>query len=179
MENYSQKFKKHSRTGSILSGLGILVIFLSVVLFIYFDRVKQNKITLSNSELIKKEALTIKLNDSLKVVKKIIHEDKVVCNAKALNQKLPDGKSAYLFTLKIKDPILATKLTSVDYFFDHPSFNPKLKTSRDSKHNFKLSYEGWGCLEKIYVYLHYKSSPRTDTIIFPMCDKTQIELIHQ
>ena len=185
MENQLQNFKKYSRTGSIISAAGLIVILLSVVIFIYFDREKENKITTTENQLIQKDSLTTMLNDSLNIIKQIINEDKVECNATLLNARMADGNPLYVFTLKIKDSLIISKLSSVDYFFAHSSFNPRLKTSKDAKNNFKLSYKGWGCLDTVQVYLHYKESlktdtsfksPKTDTIIFRMCDKTKIEL---
>ena len=176
MENQLQNFKKYSRTGSIISAAGLIVILLSVVIFIYFDREKESKITTTENQLIQKDSLTTMLNDSLNIVKQIINEDKVECTAILKNAKMANGDPLYEFSLKIKDSLIVSKLKCVDYFFDHSSFNPRLKTSNDAKNNFKLTYKGWGCLDTVQVYLHYKESPKTDTIIFRMCDKTKIEL---
>ena len=84
-----------------------------------------------------------------------------------------------MFTLKIKNLQIVAKLKSVDYFFHHSSFHPQIKTSTDYQNNFKLTYKGWGCLDTISVYLHYKVGARTDTIRFPMCKKTKFELKRQ
>ena len=75
MENQTGNFKKHARTGSIISAAGLIVVLLSVALFIYFDHVKENKITTTENKLVQKDSLTTILNDSLKVVKKIIEEE--------------------------------------------------------------------------------------------------------
>ena len=176
MENQAPDFKKHSRTGSIISAAGLIVVLLSVGLFIYFDRKKEEKNVTTENQLVRKDSVASLMNDSLNTVRKIIQDDLVECNAVLLNESMADGKPLYIFTLKVKDSLLVTKLKQVDYFFDHPSYHPKLKVSTDARNAFKFTYRGWGCIENVPVYLHYREGSRVDTVIFPMCDKTKIEL---
>lgn len=89
---------------------------------------------------------------------------------------MPNGNPLYTFTLRLTDSTLVKKVKKVDYYFNHPSFNPKLKSSIDKYNNYSLSYRGWGCMEMINIYLHYEDNNKIDTIFFPMCDKTKIEL---
>ncbi len=58
MDNQSNEFKKHSKTGSVISAIGLVAILVSVILFIYFDRKKQEK-------LISKETALENINDTL------------------------------------------------------------------------------------------------------------------
>lgn len=177
MENQSQSFRKHSRAGTIISAIGLVVILLSVVFFIYTDRVKENRIVKSERELSSKDTITALLKDSLNIVKQIIKVDNIECVAKQTQQSMNWAQPQYKFTFRLTDTSLVNKLIKVEYFFNHPSFAPnKLKSSADVLTNFSIFYLGWGCLSNVPVYLHYKNSTVVDTINFPMCDKTKIEL---
>ena len=92
---------------------------------------------------------------------------------------MQNGDPLYVFTLRLKDTILADQLSKVDYYFNHPTFDPKIKSSTDRTGNFSISYQGWGCLQVIDVYLHYRNKSQVDTIRFPMCDKTKFILPKQ
>ena len=62
MENQKPNFKKHSRIGSMISSIGLVVMLLSVILFIVLDRNKEQEITTLKSN----ETQTAKQLDSLR-----------------------------------------------------------------------------------------------------------------
>jgi hypothetical protein len=166
------EFKKHSKIASILSAIGVFIILLSVVLFLYYN-FKSQKITAKTEKSLNDS------RDTVRLFKSIIKKDIVECTALTLKDRMDNGDAIYLFTLKIADSLLVPQLSRVDYFFDHPSYKPKLKTTSDSSNNFSISYRGWGCISKVPVYLHYKKTLTVDTIVFPMCDKTKVVLANQ
>ena len=176
MNKEPKDFKKYSKSGSILSSVGLLVVLLSVILFIYLDKEKESSIVEVKKEILHKDSITTVLIDTLKTMQEVMKKDQVECIASILKDKMPNGDPLYLFTLQIADSSLLDKLKKVEYYFDHPSYNPKIKASTQKEKNFGISYRGWGCMNTVPVYLHYLSDNKVDTIFFPMCDKAKIEL---
>lgn len=169
-------FKKYSKTGSALSSIGLVVILLSVILFIYLDREKENSIVEVKKELSHKDSITTVLIDTLKMMQEVMKKDRVECITNPLKDKMPNGDPLFLFTLRVADSALLDQLEKVEYYFDHPSYNPKLKVSTQKETGFSIKYKGWGCMSIVPVYLHYVSDDKIDTVLFPMCDKAKIEL---
>jgi len=177
MENKNQNFKKHSKTGTIISAIGIIMVLISVIVFIIVGQNKENEITNTKNELISKDSLTTKLNDTLQIVKQLIQTDKIQCVAYLRKgDKMPNGLAKYDITFSLTDSLLVSKLKSVGYYFNSPLFKPQLKTSIDSLNSFKKSYVGYGCIDTVRVYLHYKNLAKTATLFVPMCEKSRIEL---
>lgn len=179
MENQTPDFKKHSKAGFIISIGGILIMLLSVFLFIYLNREKEEQIVSTQVMLDKKDSITVKLNDSLKIVTTLIQNDQVECIAKQTPQSKNWKQPQYTFTFRLTDTTSFDEIDKVDYFFNHPTFTNKLVSSTNPSDSFSVSYIGWGCLSTIEIFLHHKTSRQTDTLHFPMCDKTRIELIAQ
>jgi hypothetical protein len=166
------EFKKHSRIGTVLSVVGIVIILISIFIFIFTIKGKD--------EVYEKVKLSLgDSRDSVKLFESIIEKEIIECTALPLNQKMSNGNPIYRFTIRISDSLLIPKLSSVGYYFSDASFDPKLKTSSNPSNNFSISYNGWGCMTKVPVYLNYRNGNKTDTIIFPMCEKTKIVLSSQ
>jgi hypothetical protein len=61
------------------------------------------------------------------------------------------------------------EVLKVQYYFDNPTFVPKLWDSFDSKNDFQLKYVGWGCIDSVKVSLVGRDGSHHDTS-FKMCD---------
>ena len=67
------------------------------------------------------------------------------------------GQQMFNFNVWIEGPSDATsRIASVDYFFDHPSFATKHFGS-DVDPDFLRGFKGWGCLSTIVVTIRWKS----------------------
>lgn len=172
------KFKKHSRWGTIFTAVGAGVMVLSVLLFFYLNDKKDNDLADTQKVLVKKDSITHVLKRELILEKKQNKTEVVECTANLLKQKMPNGDPMYQFTLRICDSTLVPELKKVGYYFDHPSYNPKLKISTTKSNHFAVSYKGWGCMNTVPVYLYHLDAS-VDTIVFNMCEKTKIVLDKQ
>ena len=85
------------------------------------------------------------------------------------DSKLPQFE--YFICLEIDDSVKG-KITKVDYYLNHPTFQQKLYSSTNPNDSFKVSYKGWGCLETIEIFIHSES--KIDTLLFAMCDNLQL-----
>lgn len=77
--------------------------------------------------------------------------------SRELGWRMPDGRPIYRFELFPLPETVASQLqlaTQISYFMDHPSFANKLLTA-GRKNGFTASYDGWGCLSKVYVLIEY------------------------
>lgn len=61
------------------------------------------------------------------------------------------------------------EVLKVEYFFDHPSFSPKVKTSLDASSGFAIKYYGWGCLDRVTVALVGQRGDRHELPALDMC----------
>jgi hypothetical protein len=188
MEDQLSKFKKNSRIGAIITAVGILIVLTAVIMLIYQnekkDKQKDKQVAATINEI--KDSVSTQVRDSVEHIARTNPSmfrrdpaDHVECIADPLDEQMPNGDLLYNFTIRISDPELISRLKRVEYFFDYPDFDPKLKSSDNSERNFSVSYRGWGCLGEVPVYLHYKENEKTDTVIFPMCEKTIIKLKSQ
>jgi len=59
-------------------------------------------------------------------------------------------------------------ILKVQYFFDDPSFSPKLKTSFDRSNHFEIRYKGWGCVDTVKVTIFERSGAQSE-VPFKMC----------
>jgi len=166
--------------------ISFLIIFSSLVLifFIYYSITQKHKenvnliqtldTTRNSSE--KKDAALTRLNDTLQIVKREVRVDMVQCVGTPTGTKTQSGLPKYNFVISIKKGPVIAQLESVGYFFNDASYRPMLKLSDDPKSNFSIRIpNSWGCMPVVPVYLHYKDKT-TDTIIFPMCEKSKIAL---
>jgi hypothetical protein len=63
----------------------------------------------------------------------------------------------------------ASEVLKVEYFFNHPTFQPKTKTSFDAASGFAINYLGWGCIHEVKVTLITRNESRTELPAFDMC----------
>lgn len=179
IESKKQNDKKQRRVSVfiILSAF----ILISFIFFLITQKQKTNEIlkqTVDSTKVaMKKNDYVVKqLKDTLKKVRKALKVDIIECLGIPLGTETKDGLPKYNFTFKIKDTSLLSRLSSVDYYFDDITYNPKLKTSFNPKNNFSIKISNcWGCMNIVPVYLHYKDH-NIDTVFFRMCDKAKIVL---
>jgi hypothetical protein len=87
----------------------------------------------------------------------------------------PNGKSSgdkTFFNVRFwldLPPERMPEVLKVQYYFDNPTFVPKLWDSYDSKNGFQLKYTGWGCIDTVQVTLVSRDG-KTDSLPFKMCD---------
>jgi len=92
----------------------------------------------------------------------------------ALGWKTEDGKRVHRYELYPLPESLAGPLksaTQISYYMNHPSFYDKLLTAGPNE-GFTASYQGWGCLTRVYVLIEYADPERPpDVTSYNMCDK--------
>jgi len=88
---------------------------------------------------------------------------------------VPTGKSsgnktfyAVRFWVELP-PDRQTEVAKVQYYFDNPTFVPKLWDSFDAKNGFQLKYTGWGCIDEVRVTLVARDGS-LHNIPFKMCE---------
>jgi hypothetical protein len=75
----------------------------------------------------------------------------------ALGWKTSDGRPVYRYEMYPSPDSLAGPLKSasqISYYMNHPTFNVKL-LSAGSANGFTASYNGWGCLNIVYVLIEF------------------------
>jgi energy-coupling factor transporter ATP-binding protein EcfA2 len=75
----------------------------------------------------------------------------------ALGWKMSDGRPVYRYELYPSPESLEGPLKSasqISYYMNHPTFNVKL-LSAGSANGFTASYNGWGCLDIVYVLIEF------------------------
>jgi hypothetical protein len=75
----------------------------------------------------------------------------------ALGWKTSDGRPVYRYELYPSPETLEGPLKSasqISYYMNHPTFNVKL-LSAGSANGFTASYNGWGCLDIVYVLIEF------------------------
>ncbi|MBD3419006.1 MAG: hypothetical protein GF398_02695 [Chitinivibrionales bacterium] len=50
-----------------------------------------------------------------------------------------------------------SRIDSVVYFFNHDSFISKYRKASDSSNVYVLRYIGWGCLDNVVAYIHFRN----------------------
>jgi hypothetical protein len=176
MDNFEELFEQKmasDRRQRIITILIIVVSFIVVFMIFHFTTKTKN----ANETLSQKLDTAVynaqKLTDTLKM---IASANAVECIGMPTGAKTASGLPLYDFTFKINDKALVHSLSSVDYYFDNDTYNPKLKTVASAQNNFEIVVKGcWGCMSILPVYLHFKDS-RIDTIYFHMCEKSRINL---
>jgi len=151
----------------------ILIIFVSIT-----NTKKDNQILNKRLDTVQlvKEALSQKLDNTLRAISKELKTDMIECIFKPIGTQTADGLPLYHVIMRITDSSIIPSLNKVDYNFDHYSYTPKIKSSHDPRKNFSISIpKSYGCLDIVPVYLHYKNN-KVDTILFSMCEKARIML---
>lgn len=78
------------------------------------------------------------------------------------------GSQTYNFNVWLEGPVDATsRIQSIDYFFDHPSFTHPHFVSTAGP-DFLQGYNGWGCLNSVTVTIRWASGTKS-TIPFNQC----------
>jgi hypothetical protein len=75
----------------------------------------------------------------------------------ALGWKTSDGRPVYRYEMYPSPESLAGPLRSasqISFYMNHPTFNIKL-LSAGSANGFTASYNGWGCLNIVYVLIEF------------------------
>jgi hypothetical protein len=88
-----------------------------------------------------------------------------------LGYKNPSNQQVYKFDL-YPEPGTAGKdaVAFVTYLADHPTFQNTLMTAGADR-DFRASYIGWGCLNRIVALVEYKDPTRSPTVAeFNMCN---------
>jgi hypothetical protein len=81
------------------------------------------------------------------------------------------GNDRYLFGFSI-DPnsTLFNKIVRVEYVRDHPTFSIKTLTADNADNNFKVEWNGWGCIPiGINIYYSENNQLYYKTITYNMC----------
>jgi hypothetical protein len=183
LEKLIESKKQNDKNQRKISVIIILSAFI-LLFFIFFlitQKQKTNEIlkqTVDSTKIAitKNDSVVKQLSDTLTKVRKALKADIIECFGIPSGTETKDGLPKYNFTIKIKDTSLISKLSSVDYYFDDITYNPKLKTSTNPKNNFSIKiFNSWGCMNIVPVYLYYKDH-NIDTVLFQMCDKAKIIL---
>jgi hypothetical protein len=90
-------------------------------------------------------------------------------SAPVVNQRTPNGRQVYTFRVWVesRDKTALSRIRSVSYFFDHPSFVQKTFTSSNGP-AFETGYQGWGCISNVAVTILWLSGS-TSTLTFDQC----------
>ena len=81
-----------------------------------------------------------------------------------------DGSSYFDFSLWLKVPDgLKKKIDKVEYYFDHPTFQLKTKTSNNPSNAFAVSYIAYACITEVKITISLKDG-RKRVIDFNLCE---------
>jgi hypothetical protein len=86
------------------------------------------------------------------------------------------GRQNYKFKLWLDMPKIRQKdISEVRYFFNHPTFHPKVKKWGDRRFggkvpDFAIKYQGFSCLQNVQVWITHKNSGAVDTLNLSMCN---------
>ncbi len=78
----------------------------------------------------------------------------------ALGWKTSDRLDVYRFDLypaRERNDSLERRVSQISYYMNHPTFNVKLLTAGAGT-GFRASYNGWGCLNLVYVLIEYQDA---------------------
>ncbi len=85
----------------------------------------------------------------------------VIVRASAIESghNMKPGYPIYNFSLKIDAPkTVLDRISSVKYQFNHPSFEWPVQTVDDASTGFRVTWQGWGCIDSIEIVINPKSS---------------------
>ena len=100
---------------------------------------------------------------------------KVVAGCRDLGYKGYRDLEVYNFSISVDAPAeVLSRIESVTYEFNHPSFTEKSLLSNDKATHFQRAYTGWGCLASVLVHVKF-SNPAVEAppIDFNMCKALQ------
>jgi hypothetical protein len=172
-------YKKNSRTASIITAIGALVMIIAFVLFLIINKHKSEKIEATTSELNVKDSINSALHDTIRTLRPILEP---------ISYAVPTGRVShpgvsympkespefvYYLCLSVADS-LKSQIIRVSYYLNDPTFRQKLYTSENRLDSFKISYRGWGCLDNVPIYIE-KDDNSKDTVYFRMCDNLQLK----
>lgn len=129
---------------------------------------------IQRSMLIRQAALSGDKESLNKLLSSLDQNTRILFAAKYtdLGYKNPDNKEVYRFELYPKPATLPTggeAVAFITYLADHSSFYNALMTA-GAKRGFRISYNGWGCLNRIIALVEYKDPTKTPTVAeFDMC----------
>ncbi len=183
LERLIQEQKENDRNQRKTTLLVIaLSVFVLIIIFLLVTKKQKQNETLAqhldsaSAVVIQKDSELYKVNKTLIETKKENITDLIECVGVPTGTKTASGLTKYNFTLRIKKSAVIAELDSVEYFFNDPSYNPMLKRTKNASMKFSISIpNSWGCMPIVPVYLYYKDR-HTDTVLFPMCDKSRISL---
>lgn len=176
-----KKENDHRQRTATLLVTTLSVVVLIVIFLLVTKKQKQNEtltqhLDSASAVVIKKDSDLYKLNKTLIATKKENAADLIECVGVPTGTKTASGLPKYNFTIRIKGSPVIAELDSVEYFFNDPSYNPMRKRTKNATTKFSISIpNSWGCMPIVPVYLYYKDR-HTDTVLFPMCDKSRISL---
>jgi hypothetical protein len=176
-----KKKNDHRQRKTTLLVIVLSVVGLIIILLLVTKKQKQNETLVQHLDsasavVSQKDSDLYKLNKTLIETKKENKADLIECVGTPTGTKTASGLPKYNFTIRIKGSPVIAELDSVEYFFNDPSYNPMRKKTKDSKMKFSIYIpNSWGCMPIVPVYLYYKDR-HTDTVLFPMCDKSRISL---
>jgi hypothetical protein len=78
---------------------------------------------------------------------------------------------SYAFAVWAEGPpeVLAA-IESIQYEFNHPTFQQKVQIGRNRSTGFRVGYTGWGCLSSVMVTLRLRDTSATPPHVdFDMC----------
>lgn len=83
-----------------------------------------------------------------------------------------DGRPLYQIDFSVGGPPeIVSRVASIRYTFDHPTFVPKTRVGSDAKSGFSISYLGWGCIKEVGVTAVLRGGEEVSLPSFPFCDK--------
>ncbi len=100
---------------------------------------------------------------------------KVIAGCRDLGYKGYRDLEVYNFSISVDAPEeVLSRIESVTYEFNHPSFTEKSLLSNDKATHFQRAYTGWGCLASVLVHVKF-SNPAVEAppIDFNMCKVLQ------
>lgn len=168
-----KSIKRSSGFNKALRLIAVFALFIGVYALIS----RQSELIDTTENLIKKDIQQQSiLQDTISKIKESIKKDTIECIGVSTGTRTSSGLPKYNFTMRISDSSITTLLERVDYYFDHYTYTPKLKSSDSAITNFRVQItNSWGCMNIVPVYLHYKTH-QIDTIFFRMCDKLRLDL---
>ena len=177
--NNNPDFNKYSRTGSIVTSIGALVMVLAFIIFLILNKHKSEKLTTVGIELDKKDSLNKALHDTIRVLKPLIEPLAYAILTNRISHPgvsyMPNVSPEYIYSLFLNVvDTLKNKILKVDYYLNDPTFKQKHYISENPLDSFKISYRGWGCLDNVSIFIS-KNDNTNDTLYFRMCDNLKLK----
>jgi hypothetical protein len=176
--NNPTDFKRNEWTASIVMAFGVLIMIVAIVIFLFVDRDKSQKLTTRTFQLNIKDSVNTALHDTLKSLRpviepmayaiptnRMIHRD-----IASMPKESPEFN--YYLCLGLADSV-RNKITKVDYLLNSPALKQKHLISVNPLDSFKVNYKGWGCIDTVSIFIFKKDTVR-DTLYFRMCDNLRL-----